>query len=111
MMFLRRIILILLASLIGTIGFIGAVGTTGAAKTIKPEESGKNIRLIIDISGSMKKNDPQNLRIPAVNLLVNILPKGTHAGVWTFGQYVNDLIPFQKVNQTWKKTRLGKVTK
>jgi len=108
-MFLRRIILIFLAGLIdmtGLIGAVEAVEATGAAKAIKPKEAGRNIRLIIDISGSMKKNDPQNLRIPAVNLLVNILPKGAHAGVWTFGQYVNDLIPFQKVNQTWKKNAL-----
>ncbi|HHZ88741.1 MAG TPA: hypothetical protein EYN61_07030, partial [Chromatiaceae bacterium] len=44
-----------------------------------------DVRVVVDISGSMKKNDPQNLRVPAVRLLVSLLPQGTQAGIWTFG--------------------------
>ncbi|RLA17269.1 MAG: hypothetical protein DRQ56_09430, partial [Gammaproteobacteria bacterium] len=33
-----------------------------------------DVRVLIDVSGSMKQNDPRNLRIPALKLLVNLLP-------------------------------------
>lgn len=61
-----------------------------------------DVRLVVDISGSMKKNDPANLRQPAVELLVQLLPKGSQSGVWTFGQYVNELVPHQTVDEAWK---------
>ena len=60
-----------------------------------------DIRMVIDISGSMKKNDPQNLRRPALDMLVKLLPEGSKAGVWTFGQYVNMLVPHRPVDKQW----------
>ena len=42
-------------------------------------------RVLIDISGSMKQNDPQNLRGAALRLMVALMPKGNRVGVWTFG--------------------------
>jgi len=59
-------------------------------------------RVLIDISGSMKKNDPQNRRRPALRLLVGLLPTDSRAGVWTFGQYVNMQVPLGKVDRAWK---------
>lgn len=65
-------------------------------------------RILIDISGSMKKNDPQNLRQPALRLLVGLLPAESRAGVWTFGQYVNMQVPLGKVDRGWQaKARAG----
>ena len=61
-----------------------------------------DIRILIDVSGSMKKNDPNNLRAPALRLLVGLLPNDAKAGTWTFGQYVNMLVPFRDVNNAWK---------
>lgn len=61
-----------------------------------------DLRIIVDISGSMADTDPNNLRIPAVNLLVELLPEGSTAGVWTFGQYVNMLVPHGQVNDAWR---------
>ncbi|MDX1551613.1 MAG: vWA domain-containing protein [Marinobacter sp.] len=61
-----------------------------------------DIRIIVDISGSMKANDPDNLRQPAVRLLARMLPEGASAGVWTFGQYVNMLVPHGDVNDGWR---------
>jgi uncharacterized protein (TIGR03503 family) len=61
-----------------------------------------DIRMLIDISGSMKKNDPSNLRIPAVNLLTELIPDGDKAGVWTFGQWVNNLIRAKVVDDAWR---------
>lgn len=61
-----------------------------------------DVRLVIDVSGSMKRNDPNNLRQPAVELLVRMVPDGAKAGVWTFGQSVNMLIPHRTVNAEWR---------
>ncbi len=61
-----------------------------------------DVRVVIDISGSMKKTDPQNLRKPAVDLIVRLLPDNSKAGIWTFGQSVNMLVPHRVVDQTWR---------
>lgn len=52
-----------------------------------------DVRVVVDISGSMKLNDPSNLRRPAVRLLARLLPHGTAVGLWTFGRDVNMLVP------------------
>ncbi|WP_404362296.1 VWA domain-containing protein [Marinobacter sp.] len=70
-----------------------------------PEES--DVRVLVDISGSMKKNDPSNLRQPAVRLLARMLPEGTEAGIWTFGQYVNMLVPHGQVDDTWRQKAIA----
>jgi len=61
-----------------------------------------DVRILIDVSGSMKKNDPSNLRSPALRLIVGLLPDDAKSGVWTFGQYVNMLVPLRKVNDAWR---------
>lgn len=65
-----------------------------------------DVRVIVDISGSMKINDPENLRQPAVRLIARLLPEGTSAGIWTFGQYVNMLVPFAEVDDAWRQRAL-----
>lgn len=74
-----------------------------AQSTIIPTDKATDIRVIIDISGSMKENDPDNLRIPALNLIVEMIPEGARAGVWTFGQWVNMLIPPAIVDDEWRQ--------
>ena len=61
-----------------------------------------DVRVIIDVSGSMKKNDPNNLRSPALRMVVGLLPEGEQSGVWTFAKYVNMLVPLRKVNDAWR---------
>lgn len=73
------------------------------------EEAQPDMRVLIDISGSMKKNDPENLRVPAVKLLLNLAKENSQFGVWSFGQYVNNLVPSAQVNANWKKQAVGKV--
>lgn len=67
------------------------------------EKTGVDIRVLIDISGSMRQNDPQNLRRPALRMLVGLMQPGTRAGVWTFARWVNMLVPHGDVNNKWKK--------
>ena len=62
-----------------------------------------DIRILIDVSGSMKKNDPDNLRIPAINLLIDLLPMNTQAGIWLFAENTRELAPLGEVNDAWKK--------
>ena len=61
-----------------------------------------DVRILIDVSGSMKKNDPNNLRAPALRLVLGLLPNDAKSGVWTFGKYVNMLVPLREVNDAWK---------
>jgi len=69
------------------------------------------LQILIDVSGSMKKNDPKNLRIPAVKLLINLLPKGTKAGIWLFAENTKPLIKTGIVNKQWKKKALLKLNR
>ena len=62
-----------------------------------------DIRVLIDVSGSMVKTDPHNLRVPALRLLTGLIPSGSKAGVWTFGRYTNMEVKWGTVNDRWRK--------
>ncbi len=74
-------------------------------------ESVTDVRVLIDVSGSMKKNDPQNLRAPAVRMLVGLMPEGTRSGIWTFGRYVNMQVKLDKVDKAWKQRAMQEADK
>jgi len=78
------------------LGFICLMAPAHAAKK-------NDVRVLIDVSGSMKQNDPHKLRAPALRLLVGLLPEGSESGVWTFGQYVNMQVKHGRVDSRWKK--------
>lgn len=84
------------------------VFTASADELAKPLPA--DVRVIIDISGSMKKTDPENLRKPAVDLIVRLLPDNSKAGLWTFGQSVNMLMPHKVVDQPWRSDGAQKAT-
>ncbi len=73
----------------------------GASQASTPEKN--DVRVLIDISGSMRQNDPENLRRPALRMLAGLLQPGTQAGVWTFARWVNNLVPVAEVDAAWKK--------
>ena len=66
------------------------------------EQPVDDVRVLIDISGSMQRTDPHNLRQPALRLFTSLLPDGAHAGVWTFGQWTNMLVKNGPVDAGWK---------
>lgn len=71
---------------------------------VSAQEADKaDTRILIDISGSMKQNDPKNLRRSALRLIVGLTPPENRAGVWTFAQYTNMLVPLGVINDSWKK--------
>lgn len=69
-----------------------------------------DIRIVIDTSGSMKQTDPNNLRIPALRLLVNLLPEGARAGVWSFDAEPAELAPADVIDKEWR-TRTADIAK
>lgn len=90
-----------------------------ASDAVKPESQSKlldsklskktkiktinDLRVIVDISGSMKKTDPNNLRRPAVRLLAGLIPAGSKAGIWNFGKQVNMTVKIGTVNEAWRE--------
>ncbi|GHE19934.1 VWA domain-containing protein [Halomonas urumqiensis] len=62
-----------------------------------------DVRVIIDISGSMRVNDPNQFSASALELLVSLLPDDTSAGVWTFGERVDNPLPLDRVDEAWRE--------
>jgi len=62
-----------------------------------------DIRILIDVSGSMKKTDPNQLRIPALQVLTQLLPIGSQAGVWQFADAPKVLVPHGVVDSSWQQ--------
>lgn len=75
---------------------------TLAQTSIDKAPAQADVRVVIDISGSMKQNDPGNLRRPALELLVQLIPKDSKAGVWLFGEDVDVLMPNQVISERWR---------
>lgn len=77
--------------------------TKGQSESKSAKILPSDVRVLIDVSGSMKQTDPQNLRKPALDLIVRLLPDKSRAGVWTFGNSVNMLVPLRTVDASWRK--------
>jgi hypothetical protein len=101
----------LFAALVLLIGFNLTDAAFAEATAADEDKRPPDIRLLIDISGSMKANDPENLRRPALELLVQLFPDDAKAGVWTFAQWVNMLVPHKPVSAEWRKGALLKAEK
>ncbi len=79
-----------------------AIGLLISTATITVSATDVDVRILIDVSGSMKANDPHNLRIPAVRLVAELMPQGATAGIWAFSEQVEELIPAATVDHEWK---------
>ncbi|MFV0277241.1 MAG: vWA domain-containing protein, partial [Parahaliea sp.] len=84
--------------LLGLLVLAGPLLADPASGSLRPD-----LRLLIDISGSMKQSDPDNLRGPALELIVRLLPDGARAGVWIFGEQAQVLVPHGEVNAAWRE--------
>ncbi len=93
MICVRHLPLLVALALFLLAGVLSAVAEAGPAI---------DTRVAIDVSGSMKRTDPGNLRAPALRLLTGLLPSGSSAGVWTFGRYVNMEIAHGPVDDAWR---------
>ncbi|MBK1710093.1 hypothetical protein CKO17_13560 [Marichromatium gracile] len=68
-----------------------------------PFAAPEDVRLLIDVSGSMRQNDPKNLRVPALRLVNSLLPAGARAGVWTFAEGTEVLAAPGVVDDDWRR--------
>lgn len=69
----------------------------------KPLKVLTDLRVLVDISGSMNKTDPKNLRRPAVRLLAGLVPEGSRSGIWNFARQVNMTVKIGAVNDSWRE--------
>jgi hypothetical protein len=72
------------------------------------QEAGQEIVLLIDNSGSMRKNDPQSLTKQAVAQFVQSSPAGSRVALILFDKKVEVLAPLTPINET---TRLDLLTR
>ncbi len=77
----------------------------------KNAQINNEMQVLIDVSGSMKKNDPNNLRIPAVRLLINLLPEDTRVGIWLFAEQAVELVKAGQADRQWKNNALAQLDK
>ncbi|WP_163559028.1 vWA domain-containing protein [Halomonas sp. NO4] len=82
-------------------GLLGALLLWGALPAVA-QEPPPDVRVIVDVSGSMRDNDPEQLAAEALELLVTLLPGGTRSGVWTFGESVANPLPPGTVDADWR---------
>lgn len=78
---------------------LGALATLSYAQT--------DLRVLIDVSGSMKSNDPNALRQPAAELIARLLPPQSQAGVWLFGTQTRALVDYGVVDPQWRTATLS----
>ncbi len=68
------------------------------------QQSVTDVRILMDVSASMLRTDPANLRQPAQRLLAELLPdQGVRAGIWNFGDGVKPVIPVGTVDAAWRQ--------
>ncbi|APE32594.1 hypothetical protein BOX17_13360 [Halomonas aestuarii] len=70
-------------------------------------EERPDVRVVVDVSGSMRENDPDRLAVSALDMLVALLPSGARAGVWTFGETVDNPLPLGEVDADWRRQALA----
>jgi hypothetical protein len=87
-----------------------SIASHGQADAGSPSSPKPDVRLLIDISGSMRDSDPDNLRAPALDLIVRLLPEGSKAGVWIFGEDVEELIAHRLVDDDWRRWAQSEVS-
>ncbi|WP_111412429.1 vWA domain-containing protein [Billgrantia lactosivorans] len=84
--------------LVGLVGCLVVSSCLSAA----PLEAHPEVRVIVDVSGSMRHNDPDQLATEALELLVALVPSGARAGIWTFGERVANPLPPGPANLEWR---------
>jgi len=82
-----------------------------ASLSAAEQEAKTDLRVLVDISGSMKQNDPENLRRTALRLLIGLVPEEARVGIWSFGQYVNMQVKPELASKAWKKNARNEADK
>ncbi|WP_148254316.1 vWA domain-containing protein [Aidingimonas lacisalsi] len=70
--------------------------------TVDDDRPVPDVRVIFDVSGSMRDNDPEQLSVSALELLVALLPSGIHGGIWRFGERVDKAQAVAPIDRDWR---------
>ena len=62
-----------------------------------------DIRILIDVSDSMKINDPSGYRMSALKMFNGLVSEGSKAGVWSIDPYAHMPINWGTVNDEWRQ--------
>jgi hypothetical protein len=71
----------------------------------------EQIHILVDISGNMQRFDTDLHRIAALKEMINQLPEGSRAGIWTYAKQVNNLVPAGTVNNAWRTRAKDAISK
>ncbi|MDD2759719.1 MAG: VWA domain-containing protein, partial [Methylomonas sp.] len=74
--------------------------------TVAIADSPEEIQVLIDVSGSMKQNDPDNLRTDATQLLISLLPDKAKVTLWLFAEQTTPLSQSDAVDEAWRQQAL-----
>ncbi|WP_136065623.1 vWA domain-containing protein [Modicisalibacter radicis] len=88
-------------------GLIAAALSLLLCGTLQAAETAPDVRLLFDVSGSMKRNDPNRLSDSALELMVTLLPSGARGGLWTFGSRVANPLPSATIDERWRQRALA----
>ncbi len=66
-----------------------------------------DVAVLIDVSGSMHKNDPHDERTQALRLLLNLLPAGSRFTLWTFADTPELIDRGSAMDSTQRSQALG----
>lgn len=83
------------ALLLSSLFFLGV----STAQAVEQEQ----FHLLVDVSGSMQRFDPQKQRVAALKQFINEIPDGSQAGIWTYAGQVNMLLAPSTVNAQWRQ--------
>ncbi len=87
---------------LGTLLVLGS-GFISPDSRAAEDEAIAEVLIFVDVSGSMIKNDPKNMRAPAIRMLAGMTPEDARVGIYLFGTRVRELVAPAKVNRAWKK--------
>ncbi|MDZ7669805.1 MAG: vWA domain-containing protein [Gammaproteobacteria bacterium] len=62
-----------------------------------------DVRFVVDGSAAMARSDPDNVRSGALGMLLRLLPESGRAGVWTYGEHVNELVEYGVSDGLWQE--------
>lgn len=105
----RRVLAVLVVGLLYmTMGQPAAMAVASAQQQQQQQQqkAQPELRVVIDVSGSMKTHDPERLAATALELLVTLLPRQASAGVWTFGEGVDNPLPSARASEGWRRQAL-----
>lgn len=73
-------------------------------KTEAPSNSAQapEIHLLVDVSGSMKKTDPQNLRVKAIKMFTYLIKQKASMGIQVFAKKTDELLSAAPVTQSFQ---------